>query len=261
MKLFHRDLGEANAQKGTVIILHGLFGTSDNWYTLAKQLAESYQVILVDLRNHGQSPHAPEFNYSVMAADVKELIEDLGIRKPHLVGHSMGGKTAMQLAVTQPQLLKSLTVVDIAPRHYPPHHQIILKAFHSLPLHEIKSRGQADKLMAEVISDMGVRQFLLKNLDRTSEGSYQWKMNLPVIEQNIEAVGEALSSDARYEGPTLFIDGENSDYITEADEALISQHFPNAQVRGISGAGHWVHAEKPKETLEVMLQFLQEAGG
>ena len=256
MKLYYRETGQGEP----IIILHGLFGAGDNWLSVARLLEEEYRIILPDARNHGQSPHSNEFTYSAMASDLAELLDELGLEKAYFVGHSMGGKAVMNFAVAYPERVKQLVVVDIAPRFYPVHHQTILKAYSSIDLQSLKSRGDADKAMAEYVRDLGTRQFLLKNLTRTDDGGFEWKLNLPVVRDQIENIGEALPEGSRFDKPTLFIGGSNSDYIRPEDEGLIKEHFPQARIETITGAGHWVHAEKPDEVVELIKGFISENG-
>lgn len=253
MKLAYQETGEGEP----IIIFHGLFGSSDNWLSIAKELSETYKVYLPDLRNHGDSPHAEEFTYAAMAEDIATFIEQHQIKNPIVVGHSMGGKAAMRFAVEHPKLLKKLVVVDIAPRYYPPHHQVILEGLKAIDIQNLKSRKEADNTLSEYVSELGVRQFLLKNLGRSKGGGYEWKLNLPVIDSKIENVGEALSDDKSFDKPTLFINGTTSNYIKKEDEGMISKIFPNSKIEPIRGAGHWVHAEKPEEFLEVLLSFIR----
>ncbi|MEQ9466831.1 MAG: alpha/beta fold hydrolase [Ekhidna sp.] len=252
MKLHFRTLGEGEP----LIIMHGVFGSSDNWQTLGKVFADRFKVYLVDLRNHGNSPHSDEFDYDVMVKDVVELMEDEGISKAHILGHSMGGKVAMHLATQQAARVDKLIIVDIAPKYYPPHHQQIFEGFHSVDLATLENRKDADDQMAVVIKNFGVRQFILKNLDRNKDGSFSWKLNLSAIERAIEKVGEGIEGDLRFEGQTLFIAGGKSDYITDQDHELIREHFPKALIATVKDAGHWVHAEKPKELGEMVIEFL-----
>jgi len=251
MNLFHREVGEGSP----IVILHGLFGSSDNWLSIAKVLSESHKVYAVDQRNHGQSPHDDTFNYEVMADDLKEFLVQHQIEKPIVIGHSMGGKVAMQFAVDNPEMLERLIVVDISPKSYPVHHDEILEGLCSLQLSELKSRGEADLLLSKYVSVIGTRQFLLKNLARTANG-FTWKINLQVIKDNIEIVGHSLPEGTCFDKPTLFINGRNSNYIKEGDAPLIYQHFPSAELMTIDNAGHWVHAEQPVEFLRLVKNFV-----
>lgn len=253
MKLYHREIGEGKP----LIILHGLFGSSDNWMSIAKELEGHFKMYLVDQRNHGQSPHSDEFNYTAMANDLNEFIEEHGIENPSILGHSMGGKTAMNFAINHADKWDKLIVVDIAPRAYPVHHDTILKGLKSIDVDNLKSRGEADKQLAEYVKDMGTRQFLLKNLARKSDGGFEWKINLPVIDKKIEAMGEGIEQQLAIEKDVLFIRGEKSDYIQDRDNILIVQLFPNSEVKTVKNAGHWVHAEQPKALLEMVTEFLE----
>ncbi len=254
MKLAYQETGEGEA----IIILHGLFGSSDNWLSIAKELSSSYKIYLLDQRNHGDSPHTDDFSYAAMAGDLAEFIEEHQIKNPIVMGHSMGGKTVMRFALEHPELLQKLVVVDIAPRHYPPHHQTILAGLKSIDVESLKSRKDADNALGEYIKEPGVRQFLLKNLGRSKQGGYEWKMNLSVIDEKIENVGEATPDTKSFEKPVLFINGATSDYIKKADEEMIHKIFPQAVIRTIKGAGHWVHAEKPVEFVDILTSFISE---
>lgn len=238
-----------------LVILHGLFGSLDNWFSIAKELVEHYTLYLVDQRNHGDSPHAEEWNYAVMVEDLKELMDEEGLEKIYLMGHSMGGKTVMNFALKYPKAVEKLIVADIAPRYYPIHHQSILEGLNSLNLSEIKSRKEADDQLAQYIPELGVRQFLLKSLTRDSDG-FVWKINLSVISKNIENVGEALPEGGKYEGPTLFLAGANSNYIQQKDMTDMERFFPNYELEFIANAGHWLHAEQPHAVVEEMRRFL-----
>ncbi|QYH40139.1 alpha/beta fold hydrolase [Algoriphagus sp. NBT04N3] len=238
-----------------LVILHGLFGSADNWFSIAKELEKDFTLYLVDQRNHGDSPHSEEWNYEVMVEDLKELIDEEGLDKIYLMGHSMGGKTAMNFAVEYPERVDRLIVADIAPRYYEVHHQTILEGLNSIKLDQIKSRKEADDQLAKYIDEVGIRQFLLKSLGRNSEG-FVWKINLPVITENIEEVGEELDSDGKYEGPTLFLGGSNSNYIRQEDLPDILEHFPNYQIEFVQDAGHWLHAEKPEAVIQEVRRFL-----
>ncbi len=254
MKLYANVIGEGEP----MLILHGLFGMSDNWKTLGKRFsAEGYQVHLVDLRNHGRSPHAEAFSYEIMADDVKKYCIENKLKNIVLIGHSMGGKTAMYLAVRCPELLKDLVVVDIAPKAYPPHHQAILDGLTMLYETTLTSRREADEKLKTYIEDWGVRQFLLKNLYWKEKGKLALRMNFPVLKQKYEEVGKAIAETETFSGPTLFIKGQNSGYILDSDRDLLKQHFPKSQLLTIKEADHWVHAEKPEAFFSGVMAFLR----
>jgi esterase len=252
MKLFYRELGTGSP----IIILHGVFGSCDNWLTVSKGLAETHKVYLMDARNHGHSPRSDEFNYSVMADDLKEFLSDHAIEKPILIGHSMGGKTVMKFASMHPSLAQKLVVVDISPRYYKRHHDSIIEGLESIDLKNLKSRQDADLQLSKSEPDFGVRQFLLKNLYRDENNEFQWRINLPVIAKNIDNIGEALDENIRIKNPALFLRGEKSNYIKEEDENQIRKIFSDVKIETVEGAGHWVQAEKPKEFLEKVRAFI-----
>jgi esterase len=251
MKLNFKKLGSGKP----LVILHGLFGSLDNWFSIARELEKHYTLYLVDQRNHGDSPHGEEWNYQVIVEDLKELLDEEGLDQVHLMGHSMGGKVVMNFASTYPERVEKLIVADIAPRYYPIHHQVILEGLNALDLKNIKSRKEADEQLATYIPELGIRQFLLKSLSRDADG-FVWKINLKVITQNIEEVGRALSKGVKYDGPTLFLGGANSDYITQSDLSDISEHFPNHQLEFVKNAGHWLHAEQPDAVVKEIMKFL-----
>lgn len=255
MKLNARIIGDS-AQ--SIVILHGLLGSSDNWFTLGKQLGEQYKVILLDQRNHGLSEQSDVWNYEVMVSDLHEFITESQLQKPIIIGHSMGGKVAMLYAGKYPESLSKLIVVDIAPRYYPPHHQTILEGLHSIPLDTLTSRQEADTILASHIPATDTRQFLLKNLYRKPDNTFAWRMNLEVITAHIEEVGKAFPADLRYAGKALFIRGEKSDYITQQDEQDIQTFFPQAKIATVADAGHWVQAEQPQRFMEVLLPFIEK---
>ncbi|WP_075171423.1 alpha/beta fold hydrolase [Neptunomonas phycophila] len=256
MKLHYQTLG--NGQP--LIILHGLFGTLENWGSQIKTLSESFNVIAVDLRNHGRSPHSDEMNYSVMADDVIELMDDLGLKTAKLMGHSMGGKVAMQMALNHAERIQQLIIVDIAPVHYERHHDDVLKGLNTLNLPNIKSRSDADASLAHFISDIGVRAFLLKNLYRNSEKQFAWRMNLPVLTQQYDEISKAPTAlaGAQFTKDTLFIKGANSDYLIAEYQAAIMGFFPKASFKIIQGAGHWPHAEKAVAFSRMVMSFLSK---
>ena len=238
-----------------LVILHGLFGSLDNWFSIAKELVEHYTLYLVDQRNHGDSPHSTEWNYGVMVEDLLELLDAEGLDSVYLMGHSMGGKTVMNFAVQYPERVSKLIVGDIAPRYYPIHHQVILEGLNALDLSQLQSRKEADDLLAPYIPELGIRQFLLKSLGRDANG-FAWKINLSVITQHIEEVGKALDEETVFEGPTLFLGGANSSYIQEKDLPDMKRHFPNCTWISIPNAGHWLHSEQPQAVVAEMRKFL-----
>jgi len=250
MKLHYRKYGEGQP----LIILHGLFGSSDNWQTLGKKFAENFEVYLLDQRNHGHSPKSNEFNYQLLSDDLYKLITDLELENITLIGHSMGGKTVMHFAQEHPLFIKKLIVVDIGPKAYPMHHDIILAGLNSLDLSTIKSRGQADKQLSKFIEDIGVKQFLLKNLYWIEKGQLGWRINIPVLEKKMPDILAAIP-DKIVETHTLFIRGEKSNYIVEDDFQNIYDQFPNSEIETIYDAGHWVHAENPFSFYNMVLEF------
>ncbi|PKV62564.1 alpha/beta fold hydrolase [Pontibacter ramchanderi] len=253
MKLHYKEMGHGQP----LLILHGLFGTLDNWQTLAKRLAEHYNVFLVDLRNHGRSPHSDQHDYDLMAEDVLRLVEELQIPTPAIMGHSMGGKVAMNYALKYPTRLTKLIVVDIAPKAYPPHHDEIIDALQSVDLSTITSRGEVDKQLAKTISQEEVRLFLMKNLYRKEDNTFGWRMNLDVIEKNYEKIAAPITSDTPFKKNTLFIKGGRSRYILPEDVYTCIEHlFTLVEVETIPNAGHWVHAEAPDEVYDLVTRFL-----
>ena len=239
-----------------LVIMHGLFGLSDNWQTLAKYFSQKYHVYLLDLRNHGRSPHSHEFHYDVMVEDLREFITDHQLQDAVIMGHSMGGKVAMNFALAYPALVSKLIVVDIAPRPYPVHHQQMIDGLNTIDIASMSSRNEAETALTVHVPEPDVRLFLLKNLYRKEDNTFGWRMNLPVIERNIEEVGRETTSDAPFNKPTLFIKGGNSRYIQEKDMAAIQRLFPQSQVEVIEAAGHWVHAEAPEKFYQTVVNFI-----
>lgn len=253
MKLHSTILGEGKP----FLILHGFLGMSDNWKTLGKEFADAgYEVHLIDQRNHGRSPHSEEFNYLVMAKDIKEYCDHYDLNDCVLLGHSMGGKTAMLTAALFPHIIEKLIVVDIAPKYYAPHHQQILKGLKAIDDATLTSRGEADDVLGQYIKEPAVRMFLLKNLYWKTKEKLGLRLNLDVVSREVEAVGEELPADKKYNKPTLFIKGEKSNYITPEDRSLIDNHFPGAEIVEIPGAGHWVHAENKDAFYDAVMRFL-----
>ncbi len=262
MKLFHRKSGTGRP----LIILHGLFGISDNWAALAKLWSQYFTVYAVDLRNHGQSPHSDEWNYTAMAEDIIELMGDEKLNDVILLGHSMGGKVGMRLAIDYPTSLSKLIVVDIAPRQSLPNNSEVVRALEQVDLNKINSRKGAEEILRPLLHEEGTIQFLLKNLfwsegPRTGkeqadgEKSLQWRFNLDVISKNLDEVYAATLPDPVCETETLFIRGSKSQYIMPEDEASITRMFPNSSVVTIEDAGHWVHADQPFPVYEAVMKF------
>jgi len=239
------------------VILHGFLGMSDNWKTLGRKFSEKgYQVHLVDQRNHGRSFHSTQFDYPTLANDIQAYCVHHRLDNIILLGHSMGGKTAMELATRYPELVSKLIVADIGPKAYPQHHQDILKALSSLDFNQISTREAADEALAVYIPDTGTRLFLLKNLFWKEKGKLGLRMNLPVLSEKIAEVGKALSLEAHYDGPALFLRGSRSGYIENMDEITIQKHFPQAILKTVANAGHWLHAENPNEFYQYVTDFL-----
>jgi esterase len=253
MKLHYRILGETGQP---MIILHGLFGTSDNWQTLAKIFAQEHKVILIDARNHGHSPHTDEMDYFAMAQDLKEIIEAEKIVKPIVMGHSMGGKTAMYFAQQYPELLDKLIVVDMGAKKYPPHHQQIFDALLAVDLSVVKTRKEVETIVASHFSDNTVIQFLLKNLYWDENQHLAWRMNLPILIRDIENILVAVLP-KKCDVQTLFIRGGKSNYILLEDWPAMQELFPNSRLETIETAGHWVHAEAPKEFYSIVNEFVK----
>ena len=240
-----------------MLILHGFLGMGDNWKTLGTKFGEAgYEVHLPDLRNHGRSSHIDEMTYEAMADDIVNYCREKDLEKIILLGHSMGGKVAMHVAASNPDLVKKLIVVDISPKYYSPHHQQILDGLTALEEETFTSRGDAEDFLKEFIPDTGTRLFLLKNLYRKNKNKLALRLNLKVLKENIEEIGLAIPSGLRFNGPTLFLKGGKSNYINEKDKPLIELHFPEAKIKEIPGAGHWVHAEKAEEFYKEVIEFL-----
>jgi pimeloyl-ACP methyl ester carboxylesterase len=265
MELFYRKIGE---NKPALIILHGLYGASDNWMNLAKLWSEDYEVYLVDLRNHGQSPHSRIHTYQAMRDDVIELMDKQSIKKAVILGHSMGGKVAMRLAMDQPERLNALIVVDIAPKDYSinldenvARHQKIIGGMLSLDLSLIKKRDDVNDLLSDAIPEQRTRQFIMKNLKRNKDQSFSWKLNLKVISDELLKITAGFADHNIYRDitgfPVLFIRGAKSKYIQNEDKSRIMEIFPMADIKTIEDAGHWIHAEQPEELSEIVLEFLE----
>lgn len=255
MVLHSNILGKGQGQ--AFVILHGFLGMSDNWKTLGKQFSKSgFEVHLVDQRNHGNSFWDDTFNYNVLADDLKHYCDAHNLSDIILLGHSMGGKTAMVFAVKYPERVSKLIVADISPRFYPVHHETILEGLNALDFDVIKSRSQADEVLSQFVSDFGTRQFLLKNLYWKEKGQLALRINLKVLTEQIEQVGEALPAGSVFNKDTLFLRGDKSNYITDDDMPLIHCHFPKSKIVTIKKAGHWLHAENPQDFFGTVMGFV-----
>lgn len=239
-----------------LFIFHGLFGMLDNWHNVAQKLSENYTVYTVDLRNHGQSPHSDDMNYELMADDIANLLAKLKYEKAYILGHSMGGKAVMTFALKYPTMVDKLIVADIGIKRYKRGHDEIFDAIIPLNLKDYATRGEIDKHLQPDLPDYGVRQFILKNLGRDEDGSFVWKMNVEAIYKNYENITAAIESTKTYGGETLFMRGGNSLYVKDEDWDSIKKLFPNAELATIEGSGHWVHAEKPADVIELVKTFL-----
>lgn len=256
VKLHYKQYSETGKP---LLVLHGLFGSQANWGWHNKQLAAQFAVYGVDLRNHGDSPHDAEMSYMAMAEDVRQLLQDRQLSSCFMLGHSMGGKVAMQLALSYPDLVERLIVVDIAPVNYRgggDGHLGVIAGMRALNLDTLKSRSQAQQELAKHIEDPDTLQFILTNLAREPSGKYRWRLNIDAIEEHYDLLRVGPETSQVFNKPTLFIRGELSNYIREKNTAEIKRLFPQATIETVAGAGHWVHAEKPKEVQELITGFL-----
>ena len=264
MDLFFRKTGSGDP----IIILHGLYGSSDNWHSIGRALADDHEVFMIDLRNHGHSPHHPEHNYRVMCEDLTDFFTLHHLDQAIFIGHSMGGKTALIFGMANPEKIKKMILVDISPFQYDLDasgeaisHRHILQGLLAIKPDAISDRGEADKILQNFISSLSIRQFLLKNLKRDPGGRFYWSINLPVLAENLKGIFTGILRE-KEQGPLaipfplLFIRGENSSYISEKDEGDIRQLFPWSQIVTIKGAGHWVHAEQPESFLDAVRRFI-----
>ncbi|MCW8886645.1 MAG: alpha/beta fold hydrolase [Motiliproteus sp.] len=254
MKLHYKVSGKGEP----LVILHGLFGSLDNWRGQVKALSEHYQVYTVDLRNHGLSPWSSGMDYPSIRDDLVEFLDDHSLEQVLLLGHSMGGKAAMQLALDHPLRIRKLIVVDIAPVRYPPGHNEVFQGLFNVDLKHVQSRKDADAALAEYVDEVGVRQFLLMNLYR-DHNHFAWRMNLDGLNKAYDDIADAPESHHNhYDGPTLFIKGGASDYIQESHRSKILHLFPKVKARVMDGVGHWPHAEKPAAFTKLVLRYLQQ---
>ncbi len=253
MKLNYKSFGEGNP----VLILHGLFGMLDNWQQFAKRLASGYKVYIIDLRNHGRSPHSDIFDYDVMSEDLALFLDYHHISQTDLIGHSMGGKLALRFASLYPNYVDKTIIIDIGIKKYKPKHRPILKALNSLNLSQFTTRNQIDDKLEETIPNKSIRKFLLKNVSRNiGKHGYHWKMNIEAITNNYDLIIDKIELKNNIINDCLFIKGVNSDYILEEDKKDILLQIPNAKFITVQNAGHWVHAEQAKLLLDIVDKYL-----
>lgn len=256
MNLFSHSSGNLDSDKAPVVLIHGLFGSYENLGIIARSLSEQFHVINVDVRNHGRSGHSAQMNYSLMADDLAQTLDALGVNSAYLLGHSMGGKLAMRFAISYPDRVQKLILADIAPVAYQPRHHAIFTGLKSIDLATLSSRAEADKQLANHVTETGVRQFLLKSLVKDEAGKFSWRFNLDALWANYQTLIGDLGTEGSYTGPTLFIKGGDSDYILNEHRPVIAKHFPAAQAKIIQGTGHWLHAEKPAIFSRIVTEFL-----
>ena len=254
MKLNFRHYGTGQP----VIILHGVFGISDNWVTIGRKLAEKFSVFIPDQRNHGKSPHSATFNYFSLSDDLLEFIQTHKLEKPVIIGHSMGGKVAMTFALEHPDMVEKLVVVDISPRKYPGRdvHFEMIEAMMAVDFDKVETRGEVEEQLKDSIPSKRIRLFVMKNLYRKTRSTFDWRLNLPALSANMDYVFDGVQSSDKYDGPALFIRGGKSDYIQDQDFPLIHKLFPQAHIETIEKASHWVHAEAPEELCALFSSFL-----
>jgi pimeloyl-ACP methyl ester carboxylesterase len=251
MNLFFKSFG----QGPPLIILHGLFGSCDNWLSHAKEFAHHFTVYIVDQRNHGHSAHSAVMNYDAMAEDLEQLIANENLRDVYLIGHSMGGKTILRFAQTHAFLIEKMIVADMGIKAYPPHHDIIFKGLFAVDAANCENRKVAEERLKDYVQDESTRQFLLKNLYWKEPGKLDWRFNLPVLHQSIHTIIDAIPNE-RVTVPTLFIRGELSNYILPTDMDAIKETVPKATFVTIEAAGHWVHAEQPDSFRNEVMKYL-----
>jgi esterase len=243
--------------KPWIMLIHGLFGSMDNLSALRRQFTESFQVLSIDLPDHGKSAFTQTFSFVQYANLISELLDRLEIKQLSIVGHSLGGKVAMQLALNQHELISHLIVLDIAPVAYTPRHSNVFQGLNNVVLADLTSRKEADIALSEYIEDSSTKQFLLKSLYNENY-VWNWRFNLALLQKDYTKLSAAITSDDPYMGPVLFIKGEHSDYILLEHKQAVLQLFPNSQSKMISGTGHWIHAEKPQLCVKLIRTFYSD---
>ncbi|MDA3907147.1 MAG: alpha/beta fold hydrolase [Bacteroidales bacterium] len=255
MQLFYRTYGQGKP----FIILHGLFGISDNWVSFSKKIAElGYQVFVLDQRNHGQSPHSPNFNYLALVDDLFEFIDEHELENAVILGHSMGGKVAIRFALENPDYLSKLIVVDISLRQYPPrdYHLKVIRAMKKIDFSIVKNRKEVNTILSEDIESPRIRQFIMKNLYRKEKDELAWRMCLDAIANNLDEMFDGIEPENPLDKPALVVRGGKSDYVLDSDLPPIKIAFPQAEIKTIPNATHWVHAEEPELFFKYVYEFL-----
>ncbi|NQY07984.1 MAG: alpha/beta fold hydrolase [Flavobacteriales bacterium] len=255
MELNYKVFGEGEP----LIILHGLFGSLDNWNSLAKIFGENHQVFTLDVRNHGRSPHSVELNYDLMLEDLNEFMEKKHLKKVNLIGHSMGGKMAMSFATVYPEKVNNLIIVDIGAQKYPPHHLEKIEALQNVDLDFVSSRKDVDEQIKEQIPSDMLRNFLLKNLYRNDDAQFAWRFNLDSLASNLENIFAEVEFDKVFDGPALFIKGGKSDYIDLDNMDLVDVYFADNMVKIFEDSGHWLHAQEPQRLVETINKFITDS--
>lgn len=256
MEILHSKIYGEDKAGTPLLVFHGLFGMLDNWGSFGKEFGELMPVHLIDLRNHGKSFHDDEMSLEVMVDDITNYMNAFSIPKAILLGHSLGGKVVMQFAIENPEKVEKLIVADIAPKAYPPHHQGIFKALNSVNVSQLKDRHEAEEELKKYIPEISVIQFLLKNLYWKDDKTLDWRFNLPILTEKYNNFITTGVKFGVYNGPTLFLSGEKSNYILPQDEFSIKQQFPDSVIKKVPRAGHWVQAENPKDFSQLVRDFL-----
>lgn len=255
MRLHYEVQGDGHP----LVILHGFLGSSENWRAMRKLFASTYEVFSVDQRNHGSSPHSSTMNYGVMSEDLRGFLSEQGLSEVFLLGHSMGGKVAMQFASESPQAIEKLVIVDIAPKAYPPGHRALLQAMQNLELGGLRTYGEAEAALAATISDAPLRKFVVKNLTRDRNGEFQWRIGLDSLAANYDQLLKAPAMLNSFEKPTCFIRGGLSRFIDDQDFAAIRKYFPVAEFHTVPNASHWVQIDAPEEFHRIVNEYFRRS--